>query len=173
MTFRGILLRLAGSVTAVALVFTAAPAVATAAPQAESLYWIRFAAGVQRCLDANLEGSVYTHACQDRNTYQQWDNYALGKFRHKRTGLCLAARCAVGVPRVLLGQCQRLDDVVDDEQVHHEQVDGSLPGQRRRPSGGCRTAGLPGGNRIVDHDEADGLTGRWAVREDGPPSTPL
>ncbi|PWK83587.1 ricin-type beta-trefoil lectin protein [Lentzea atacamensis] len=101
MTFRGILLRLAGSVTAVALMFTAAPAVATAAPQAESLYWIRFAAGVQRCLDANLEGSVYTHACQDRNTYQQWDNYALGKFRHKRTGLCLAA----GTSSVFLASC--------------------------------------------------------------------
>ncbi|MEU9065197.1 ricin-type beta-trefoil lectin domain protein [Streptomyces sp. NPDC048430] len=101
MTFKRILLRLAGSVAAVALLLTAAPAVATAAPQAENLYWIRFAAGVQRCLDANLAGSVYTHVCQDGNTYQQWDNYTPGKFRHKRTGQCLAA----GSSSVFLTSC--------------------------------------------------------------------
>jgi hypothetical protein len=90
MTFRGILVRLAGAVAAAALVFTAAPAVATAAP-VESLYWIRFAAGVQRCLDSNSTGSVYTHDCQDGNNNQKWDNYAPGKFRDKATNMCLAA----------------------------------------------------------------------------------
>ena len=88
--FKGTLLRLAASVAATALALTAAPAMATAAPQAESLYWIRFAGGVQRCLDSNSQGDVYTHDCQDGNNNQKWDNYTPGKFRNKRTGLCLA-----------------------------------------------------------------------------------
>lgn len=101
MTFKGILVRLAGTVAAAALVFSAAPGVAAAAPQAESLFWIRFAAGVQRCLDSNSAGSVYTHVCQDGNNNQKWDNYAPGKFRDKATGLCLAA----GVSSVFTGSC--------------------------------------------------------------------
>lgn len=68
---------------------TTAPAAATAAP-AEALYWIRFADPLARCLDSNLNGDVYTHNCQDGNNYQKWDNYTPGKFRNKRTGLCLA-----------------------------------------------------------------------------------
>ncbi|WP_191296045.1 RICIN domain-containing protein [Lentzea cavernae] len=84
------LLRLAKSVVVAALVLTAAPVVATAAPQAESLYWIRFADNFARCLDSNAGGDVYTHSCQDRNDHQKWDNYTPGKFRNKKTGLCLA-----------------------------------------------------------------------------------
>jgi hypothetical protein len=91
MTLRGMLLRLAGAVAAAAVVFAAAPGAATAAPQAGSLYWIRFAAGVQRCLDANAQGSVYTHDCIDNDDNQKWDNYAPGKFKNKKTGMCLAA----------------------------------------------------------------------------------
>ncbi|WP_394617068.1 ricin-type beta-trefoil lectin domain protein [Lentzea sp. JNUCC 0626] len=84
------LFRLVGSVAAAALVLTAAPVAAIAAPQAEALYWIRFAGEFQHCLDANFEGAVYTHACQDRNDHQKWDNYTPGKFRNKKTKQCLA-----------------------------------------------------------------------------------
>ncbi|RSN25582.1 hypothetical protein DMC61_27805 [Amycolatopsis sp. WAC 04169] len=42
-------------------------------------------------MDSNSAGSVYTHACQDRNNNQKWNNYAPGKFKNKATGLCLAA----------------------------------------------------------------------------------
>jgi hypothetical protein len=59
-------------VAAVALAVVGAQTepVATATPQAESLFWIRFTAGVQRCLDSNSAGDVYTHVCQDGNNNQ-------------------------------------------------------------------------------------------------------
>jgi len=101
MTRKGILVRIAASVATAALAFTAAPGVAAASTEAESLFWIRFAAGVQRCLDSNSEGSVYTHDCQDRNNHQKWNNYAPGKFKNKATGLCLAA----GTSSVFAGAC--------------------------------------------------------------------
>jgi hypothetical protein len=91
MTVKGMLLRLAGTIAAAALVFAGAPGVATAAPQADSFYWIKFAAGLQRCLDSNAQGSVYTHDCQDGNDNQKWNNYKPGKFKNKKTGWCLAA----------------------------------------------------------------------------------
>ncbi|SDO47102.1 RICIN domain-containing protein [Lentzea jiangxiensis] len=88
-TSKQMLLRITGLLAATALVLVAAPAGA-AAPQAESLYWIRFADNLARCLDSNAQGDVYTHNCQDRNDHQKWDNYTPGKFKNKRTGLCLA-----------------------------------------------------------------------------------
>jgi hypothetical protein len=61
-------------VAAVALLVVGAQTepVATATPQAESLFWIRFAAGVQRCLDSNSAGDVYTHVLPRRE--QQPEN---------------------------------------------------------------------------------------------------
>jgi hypothetical protein len=54
---------------------------------------IKHANSPHRCLDANDQGDVYTHDCTGSD-FQKWFNYTeagYGKFKHKKTGQCLAA----------------------------------------------------------------------------------
>lgn len=142
--FKGTLLRIAGLVAAAMVVCAAAPAVATAAP-AESLYWIRFADNLARCLDSNDQGDVYTHDCQDGNDRQKWDNYASGKFRNKKSGRCLAG----GRTSVITTTCtvhesdwrtssttkKRFTNVASGLCMHNQGGDGQAVGLRACQSG--------------------------------------
>ncbi|MFS8104431.1 RICIN domain-containing protein [Lentzea alba] len=44
----------------------------------------------RKCLDANSDRKVGLADC-DGTSWQDWDNYAPGRFKHLATGLCLAS----------------------------------------------------------------------------------
>lgn len=92
MELKSMLRRVAGAGAAVTAV--GAMLIAPGVASAEAPYInIKHANSPHRCLDANADGDVYTHDCIG-NDYQKWYNYGVdgwGKFKHKKTGQCLAA----------------------------------------------------------------------------------
>lgn len=100
MEFRGIVRRVAGASAVVAATATmllgGVSGAATAATGANEVGVAAAPinikhASTRKCLDSNVNGAVYTHTCEGRaNLYQQWDNYAPGKFRNVATKRCLA-----------------------------------------------------------------------------------
>ena len=102
MELRGLPRRVAaaGAALAAAGAMLIAPGVASAeAPYIN----IKHANSPHRCLDANADGDVYTHDCVG-NDFQKWFNYTengYGKFKHKKTGQCLAG----GSSSVFLTTC--------------------------------------------------------------------